>query len=128
MAKSLFFSHDFDARSDPKIVAMRYEFGVQGYGAYWMVVEMMAESTGYKLPFNKNTCRALAVETGWDMESAEYFLRQCTEEYLLFVIEDGFIFSDSLLARMKHKDAVSQKRKEAGQREFGDPWKLAFIR
>jgi hypothetical protein len=43
MKDAYYFSHDTNARNDPKIAAMRQSYGVEGYGLYWIVVEMLAE-------------------------------------------------------------------------------------
>ena len=45
MAKdTYYFSHDYNARNDEKILELRSEFGAEGYGVFWMIVETMAEN------------------------------------------------------------------------------------
>lgn len=68
MAKdSFYFSHDYNARNDPKILELRSEYGMEGYGIYWCLIETMAEddegvviatligglSVGYGVPKNR---------------------------------------------------------------------------
>ena len=45
MAKEAFyFNHDYTARNDDKILELRANFGAEGYGIFWMIVETMAEN------------------------------------------------------------------------------------
>ncbi|MDQ7860585.1 DUF4373 domain-containing protein [Peribacillus frigoritolerans] len=44
-----YFTHDSNARHDPKVTAMRGVYGSEGYGWYWMLIEMLRESNDYKL-------------------------------------------------------------------------------
>lgn len=49
MAKDTFyFSHDYNARNDPKILELRSEYGMEGVGIYWCLIETLAEQeNGY---------------------------------------------------------------------------------
>ncbi len=38
------FDHDYNARNDDKVLELRSEFGAEGYGVYWMIIETMAEN------------------------------------------------------------------------------------
>ena len=47
MAKeTYFFSHDFNARNDPKLVAVQQKYGLEGLGAYWCIIENLYEQNG----------------------------------------------------------------------------------
>ena len=46
MAKETFyFQHDYSARNDERILELRAEFGWEGYGIYWAILESIAENT-----------------------------------------------------------------------------------
>ena len=45
-----FFSHDCNARNDPKILALRSVYGAEGYGVYFMLVEILREQPEYQPP------------------------------------------------------------------------------
>ena len=65
MAKDVYyFSHDVNASNDPKIVAMESEFGVISYAWWWKLIEKLASSEDYRLPFKKYTFIALDKELG----------------------------------------------------------------
>ncbi len=44
MADKYWFKHDYNARNDEKILELRAEFGAEGYGIFWMLMEKMAEN------------------------------------------------------------------------------------
>ena len=49
--ESYYFSHDYGARNDPKILELRAEYGLEGLGLYWCIVETLAEADdGYINP------------------------------------------------------------------------------
>ena len=46
-----YFSHDYGARNDPKLLELQMEMGGQGLAIWWCLVEMLWENEGY-LPRN----------------------------------------------------------------------------
>lgn len=60
--EAYYFSHDTNARNDPKILALRDNWGVEGYGIYWVLIEMLRESNDYKLPIKPYIWNASAMQ------------------------------------------------------------------
>jgi hypothetical protein len=111
MAKdSYYFSHDANARNDPKILAMRSEYGFEGYGWYWAIIEMMREQSNFKLSRDKWTLTAIAMQTQCDRTKIASFIEDCINEFELFQSDDDYFWSESLLRRMK---ALEKKREQA---------------
>lgn len=109
---AFYFPHDVRARSDLKIRAVVSEFGIAGYGAFWVVVEVLRESDGYGIPNEPWARKALSAELpGIDVDS---FLSLLIESGLL-VEEDGKLYSPSLIRRMEKLDDIRSKRAEAGR-------------
>jgi hypothetical protein len=114
MAKeAYYFSHDANSRNDPKILSMMLDYGIEGYGMFWIVVENLREQDGYKLKQDKSTWRALAMQLHKTVEEIKTFIEECINEYELFETDEVFFYSLSLLRRMNKKDEVTQKRKDA---------------
>lgn len=114
MAKeAYYFSHDANSRTDPKILSMMLDYGIEGYGMFWIIVENLREQDGYKMKQDKSTWRALAMQMHKTVEEIKTFLNECIKEYELFVTDDVFFYSESLLRRMNKKDEITQKRKDA---------------
>lgn len=110
-----YFSHDTNARRDPKILAMRSEYGAEGYGFYWILIEMLAEQEGYKLEHTEWVSHAIAMETQSDGNTVDSFIEKCIKDYELFKSDGKYFWSDSLLRRMEIKDSKRKKRSEAGK-------------
>ena len=54
MAKeTYYFSHDSNAITDTKILNMRADYGLEGYGLFWAIIEMMRNEESYKLQADK---------------------------------------------------------------------------
>lgn len=115
MAKeAYYFSHDSNARHDPKIKVMRSVYRVEGYGWFWLLVEMMREADGYKLEMQgKYIWNAYALEMECTPEKAKEFIHDCIHEFGLFKTDEDYFWSESLLRRMHKREEVSQKRAAA---------------
>ena len=117
--KAPFFSHDMNARNDPKISAMRAVYGAQGYGWWWMLIEIMAESDGYKLDYrSKYIFNAYAMQLQCKPEEVQEFIMDCINEFELFESDGTYFWSKSLQKRMQYRDAVSEKRAEAAAKRW----------
>jgi hypothetical protein len=49
MKETYYFSHDCNARNDVKILKLRRKLGMEGYGIYWSIIEMLREDENYTL-------------------------------------------------------------------------------
>jgi hypothetical protein len=114
MAKdAYYFPHDSNARNDPKILAMRSVYGSEGYGWYWMIIEMLREQTDYKIKINKYTWNALAMQMQCTADAAQEFAYACINEFELLHSDGEYFWSESLLRRMKNYDEKSEKARKA---------------
>lgn len=105
------FRHDVNARHDPKIVLMRAMYGAEGYGIYWMIIETLRETEGYKLPRKQLP----ALHLDFAVEHVEQFIKDCVEYDLLS--DDGeYIWSESLLTRMDKYETLCEQRAEYGRK------------
>jgi len=112
--KAPFFSHDMNARHDPKISALRGVYGAEGYGWFWIIIEMMAESDGYQLDCkSKYTFNAYAMQLQSNFDNVHKFINDCIEEFQLFESDGSYFWSNSLRNRMQYRDVVSEKRTAA---------------
>ena len=136
MAKDVYyFSHDVNASNDPKIVAMESQFGVISYAWWWKLIEKLASSDDYKLPFKKYTFIALDKELGILNENErplnenERPLNEnehnffCSNESFLFInslihdfelldCDDECFWSPSLIRRQEERRSKYEKKQE----------------
>jgi hypothetical protein len=98
-----YFAHDINAVNDFKIQAMMYEFGVAGYGMFWVI------------------CEALSSKAMVDVEQMNHFIKSCCEEYELFVTDGESIWSESLSKRMEKSRGNVDRAKKAAQARWNKP-------
>jgi hypothetical protein len=112
MAKDAFyFSHDSNARNDEKMLQLRAVYKSEGYGWYWIIIEMMRDANAYRLHYDsKYFFKAMAEELKCEETKATIFIQDCVNEFNLFSIEEGYLYSDSFLRRMA---MVDEKREKA---------------
>ncbi len=78
---------------------------------------MLRNESTYKLPLNKNTYRAIKMQTGTNLD-VEKFIDDCINEYKdsgsgLFTSKDGMFWSASFLRRMQKYETLKDKRRQA---------------
>lgn len=111
MKEAYYFSHDSNSRNDGKILSMRMKHGMRGYGIFWAIVEMLRDESGYKMRLQ---CERIAFELHEDSELIESVIN----DFDLFVVKDGFFWSESLLRRMKMKEEKSNKARESALKRW----------
>ena len=118
-----FFSHDCNARNDPKILALRSVYGAEGYGVYFMLVEILREQPDYKLAVNKYIWSTLAMQMQVEASKLEQIINDCCTEFsengnTLLVNDGEYLYSSSLLRRMGKVDDISNLRREAARKRW----------
>ena len=118
-----YFSHDSNARSDPKIMALLNSYGMEGYGRWWVIVEMLREQCNYKLPNEEWVFDALAMAMLCDANSTKKLIDDCVDRFKLLQRDDNYIWSNSLLRRMEKREEEREKKVEAGRKGAEKRWK-----
>lgn len=105
------FKHDTNAKDDHKVMLLMDQLGLEGYGIFWVLIEVLREQDGYKYPLEM-----LPILAKRYMTSAEK-MRAVVLNYGLFeVFEDDKFSSPSLLRRMNEYNDFVQSRRVAGKK------------
>jgi hypothetical protein len=109
MREAVYFSHDSNAKDDPKCMLLIDQLGLEGYGAFWILVEILREQPGYRCPISLLPILAKR----YNITAAK--LETVVRSFGLFVIaEDSFFFSNSLNNRMEiMNDKMDRRRASA---------------
>lgn len=108
-----YFSHDANARHDPKIIKMISSYGMEGYGWYWVIIEMLRDQDNYKLSiYDQSDIDVVASQTYSDSESIKKYIDDCVKIFKLFKKTKKYLWSVSLLKRMK---IMEEKREKASK-------------
>ena len=128
------FKHDVDARNDEKIIKLRMDLGAEGYGIYFMILELLASSENFMM---SDDYKVIAYQINSDEELVEKVVQQ----YGLFGFDNSstgykFFYSPRLKTHMEEVVATSEKRavagrasaaKRAGRNETSDVWKIPTL-
>jgi len=110
MKDAYYFSHDANAKDDPKCVILIDELGLEGYGIYWMLIETLRAEPEYRAPLRMLKGLARKYNT-----SDEKVLTVISK-YDLFSRDEVYFWSESLLRRMSIYDDRRRKLQEAGRK------------
>jgi len=118
-----YFSHDCNARNDPKILALRSVYGLEGYAIYFMLIEILREQPDYRLPINKYIWNTLAMQMQCSPDRVQEIINACCTEFeedgnTLLVNDGKYLYSESLIRRMEKMERISKARQEAAQKRW----------
>lgn len=99
MKSARYFSHDADARRDPKIVAMIAKHGIEGFGRWWVIIEILREQDGYCLPCKTWAYEAIGAEICANKGEAENFVKSLITDCELLQTDGKTFWSESLRIR-----------------------------
>ncbi len=120
MAKeTYYFSHDANARNDEKILMLRAEHGMEGYGIYWALVEMMFEASETALRHDR--VKGIAASYSLTIDALNAVIETCIQEGL-FVSDDVAFWSESLRRRKLKYYTIKEKRSDAGKKAMKKRW------
>ena len=105
-----YFSHDYKARSDRKLMAVMMKHGLTGVGAFWCIVEMLYEEQG-TLPKEYERI-AFELRTEYDL------VKDVIEEYDLFEKDDNKFWSITAIDRLNKRISKSEKARESVQERW----------
>ena len=108
---AFFFRHDCNAFSDPKMQRMVMANGLEGYGFYFLCLEMMRNEKDYMID---NDPKVISFHTRLDVKTVERLL-QDSVKYLLFSVDGDKLLSESFLNRMQLMDEVRNRKSKGGK-------------
>ena len=120
MAKSSFyFDHDYNARNDQKILELRAEYGWNGYGIYFGLIEVLCESAGQ---IKRGALGGLSLGLSIDKKTLEKMLDFMVNIDLLHE-ENGVIYSNRVNDHLAFRSMLSEAGKRGGRPQNKAPLK-----
>jgi len=114
MKKNVFyFSHDYFARNDPKLLNLRRVYGMEGLGIYWCLVEIIYEQEG---KINLKDIETIAFELRTECDR----IASIINDFDLFIFNENYFTSKSVLERLKERENKSNKARESAIKRWGD--------
>lgn len=112
---SFYFPHDCTARNDPKIINLRMKLGMEGYGIYFAILEILRGESGYR-------CAKIYDSIAFDLRATPEIIRSVIEDYELFSFDEDYFYSPGLNRRMIPLDNLRQQRSSAGKKSSKKRW------
>lgn len=108
-----YFPHFCNARSDRKIKRLKKDLGIEGYGIYFMTLEVLREQTDFKYPLSDTDL--LADEFG----TSEAKLQAVIGKYDLFEVDmENNFFSPKLMLYLQPYIEKSDRARIAAQKRW----------
>lgn len=108
--RSFYFSHDSNAHDDPKCMFLIDQLNLEGYGIFWLLIEILREQPNYRYPM------ALLPVIAKKYNSSSQKFEIVVKNYGLFQIENDEFFSLSLNKRMQKMEKEINKKRESGRK------------
>ena len=105
--KSLYFRHDENAAMDIKLMALRSQLAMEGYGIYWFLIEQLSLAGG-KMPLKMIPMLAQIMQTTPDKAMS------VVRSYDLFTEDENGFFSERLNKELEKRGTLSEVAKRAG--------------
>ena len=105
-----YFSHDYDTRSDEKIMDLMAEMNWAGYGLFWGIVELLYQNNG--------TMRTQYKRIAFALGSHEDSVKSVVEDFDLFTLTDGTFWSESVNKRLDERSAKSVKARVSANKRW----------
>jgi uncharacterized protein YdaU (DUF1376 family) len=113
LSKSYYFQHDYNASNDAKILFLRQQLGMEGYGIYWFILEQLAQAGG-RLPLKIVPVLAMQSQT------QESKVRAVIEGYELFFIKEEQFYSMRLNEHLDLRLQLSENGKNGAAKRWGN--------
>ena len=106
MAKeTYYFSHDYYARTDRKLVSLAMKHGMAGIGVYWCLVEMLYEEGGaMPIEYERIT---------FELRTDTNVVESVINDFGLFNHDDELFWSEAVIERLKKRSEKSEKARES---------------
>ena len=116
---NFYFAHDYEAASDPKIICMLSDYGGEGYGLYWRIIELLHKETTHVLPLRRVLILALSKQLLMEEARVNAFIDDCIKKYDLFIESENGFFSERVITNCnvmaEKQQQISSIRKEVGR-------------
>jgi uncharacterized protein YdaU (DUF1376 family) len=109
--KKTYFNHDSTARNDYRIIKMRSKLGMEAYGIFWSILEMLFTE-------ENKLCVDDYDSLAFGLQCDPSILKQVVEDFDLFVIEDDYFYSRRLNNQIEEINNKSNKAKENANKRW----------
>ncbi len=101
-----YFSHDYGARHDPKLLELQIKYGIEGIGTYWCLIEILYENGG-------SVPEVYIDRIAFELRTQSDRIASVLNDFELFYCEDGMYRSESIDRRLNERNDKSEKARQS---------------
>lgn len=110
---TFYFTHDYHARNDIKLVKLRMTHGMAGLGLYWCLIEMLYESEGSLHLRNFNTL-------SFELQVPIDLIEDVVLNHDLFVNDGEMFWSESIHERLSIRNEMAENGKKMAKKRWNN--------
>lgn len=114
--ESYYFQHDYNAKSDQKVLTLRWEFWLEWYALFFMALEDMACTKDWHI--NRGAIGGLSVSYSYPKEKLLAFFEFCVSINLFWEDENGF-YNTRMQEHKKIREDLSVFWKKGAKARWG---------
>lgn len=109
-----YFPHFCNARNDSKIIKLRRVLGLEGYGIYFMLLEVLREQTDFKYPISG------IEDLSYEWHTSKEKIASVISDFELFEIIDIYFFSSKLIFYLQPYIEKSDRARLAANKRWNE--------
>ena len=109
-----YFPHYSNARNDSKVIKLRRVLGLEGYGIYFMLLEILREQTAFKLSISS------LEDLAYEWHTSKEKVISVINDYGLFTIEGDVFYSLNLINYLQPYLEKSQRARDAANKRWSN--------
>jgi uncharacterized protein YdaU (DUF1376 family) len=113
--ETFYFSHDYNPISDTKLQALVGEYGAEGYGIFWRVVEKLHAEEEHKLPLKQYLYAGIGKQLYTSTDTVKSVIDACIEDFELFFSDGETFWSQRVLRNIKKREETVASKSKAGK-------------
>ncbi|MBS1771467.1 MAG: DUF4373 domain-containing protein [Bacteroidetes bacterium] len=111
------FPHEPNPENNRQLKAMRTAYGMQGYGCWWVLQEILSTQPGYKLDISHEyAMNDLADDMRMDAAFTEQFINDCVTKFKLLECDDTHLWCPYLMALLQPLEEKRAFLSECGKK------------
>ena len=103
MKETFYLKHDYNSRNDERVLKLRSNLGIEGYGIFWMILEKLAESSEGRLKLEDIDSIA------FELHSDSKRTTDVVQGYNLFQTDNVYFWSNRLMSDLEERNEKSKK-------------------
>lgn len=121
--ETYYFSHDYNAIQDPKMMSLLFNCGLSGIGMYWILIELLHQQPNNEMDY-QDYCNFIDFYGISDGENEQLLsnIKDKLIEIGLFIKKDNTIYSNRVLENTKKMEEYKKGKSEAGKKGMEKRW------